>query len=68
VFDAGIANEPRVEGEMMRLLQLDMECTEQRPDRRPTMALVEARIKRIVEDACQKADFSSTDSSRSVSA
>ncbi|KAJ1268491.1 hypothetical protein BS78_07G139800 [Paspalum vaginatum] len=68
VFDAAIANEPRVEGEMMRLLQLGMECTEQRPDRRPTMAQVEARIERIVEDACRKADFSSTDGSRSVSA
>ncbi|KAG0523654.1 hypothetical protein BDA96_07G141500 [Sorghum bicolor] len=68
VFDAAIANEPRVEGEMMRLLQLGIECTEQRPDRRPTMAEVEARIERIVEDTCRKDDFSSTDGSRSVSA
>uniref|UniRef100_A0A804LWL7 Protein kinase domain-containing protein n=1 Tax=Zea mays TaxID=4577 RepID=A0A804LWL7_MAIZE len=68
VFDAAIANEPRVEGEMMRLLQLGMECTEQRPDSRPTMAQVEARIERIVEDACRKVDFSSTEGSRSVSA
>jgi serine/threonine protein kinase len=68
VFDAAIANEPRVEGEMMRLLQLGMECTEQRPDSRPIMAQVEARIERIVEDACRKVDFSSTEGSRSVSA
>ncbi|KAL6862405.1 hypothetical protein ACP4OV_016746 [Aristida adscensionis] len=68
VFDAAIAGEPRVEEEMMRLLQLGMECTEQRPDRRPAMAEVEARIERIVEDACRKTDFSSTDGSRSVSA
>lgn len=68
VFDAAIANEPHVEEEMIRLLQLGMECTEQRPDRRPTMAQVEARIERIVEDACRKADYSSTDGSRSISA
>ncbi|XP_062191297.1 probable inactive receptor kinase RLK902 [Phragmites australis] len=68
VFDSAIANEPRVEEEMMRLLQLGMECTEQRPDKRPSMAEVEVRIERIVEDACRKADFSSTDGSRSVSA
>jgi serine/threonine protein kinase len=68
VFDSVIGNEPRVEEEMMRLLQLGMECTEQHPDRRPSMAGVEARIERIVEDACRRADFSSTDGSRSVSA
>ncbi|XP_040383098.1 probable inactive receptor kinase RLK902 [Oryza brachyantha] len=68
VFDAAIASEPHVEGEMMRLLQLGMECTEHHPDRRPAMAEVEARIERIVEDTCRKADFSSTDGSRSASA
>ncbi|CAL5002019.1 unnamed protein product [Urochloa decumbens] len=68
VFDAAIANEERVEGEMLRMLQLGMDCTEHHPDRRPSMAEVEARIERIVEDACRKADFSSTDGSRSVSA
>ncbi|PAN35383.1 hypothetical protein PAHAL_6G204400 [Panicum hallii] len=68
VFDAAIANEPRVEGEMLRLLQLGMDCTEHHPDRRPSMAQVEARIERIVEDASRKADFSSTDGSRSASA
>ncbi|OEL35018.1 putative inactive receptor kinase [Dichanthelium oligosanthes] len=67
VFDAAIANEPRVQEEMLRLLQLGMECTEQHPDRRPSMAQVETRLERIVEDASQKADFSSTDGSRSVS-
>ena len=68
VFDAAIANEPRVEGEMLRLLQLGMDCTEHHPDRRPSMAQVEASIERIVDDATRKADFSSTDVSRSVSA
>jgi len=68
VFDAAIANEPRVEGEMLRLLQLGMDCTEHHPDRRPSMAQVEATIERIVEDASRKADCSSTDGSRSVSA
>jgi serine/threonine protein kinase len=68
VFDAAIANEPRVEEEMLRLLQLGMDCTEQHPDQRPSMAEVEAKMERIVEDACRKADFSSTDGSRSVSA
>uniref|UniRef100_A0ACD6AUG5 Uncharacterized protein n=1 Tax=Avena sativa TaxID=4498 RepID=A0ACD6AUG5_AVESA len=65
VFDSVIGNEPRVEEEMMRLLQLGMECTEQHPDRRPSMDGVEARIERIVEDASRRADFSSTDGSRS---
>ncbi|KAL6661381.1 hypothetical protein ACP70R_000765 [Stipagrostis hirtigluma subsp. patula] len=68
VFDAAIGSERRVEEEMMRLLQLGIECTEKHPDRRPSMAEVEARIERIVADACRKADFSSTDGSRSVSA
>lgn len=68
VFDSVIGNEPRVEEEMMRLLQLGMDCTERSPERRPDMAEVEARIERIVEDACRRADFSSTDGSRSVSA
>nr|CAB3480995.1 unnamed protein product [Digitaria exilis] len=68
VFDAAITNEERVEEEMLRLLQLGMDCTEKHPDRRPSMDEVEARIERIVEDACRKADFSSTDGSRSVSA
>lgn len=68
VFDAAIGNEARTEGEMMRLLQLGMECTEHHPDRRPAMAEVEARIERIVEDACRNADSGSTDGSRSMSA
>jgi serine/threonine protein kinase len=68
VFDSTIAGDARVEDEMMRLLRLGVECTEQRPDRRPAMADVEARIEQIAEDACRKAEFSSTDGSRSVSA
>uniref|UniRef100_A0A0E0ELN0 Protein kinase domain-containing protein n=1 Tax=Oryza meridionalis TaxID=40149 RepID=A0A0E0ELN0_9ORYZ len=67
VFDAAIGNEARAEGEMMRLLQLGMECTEHHPDRRPAMAEVEARIERIAEDACRNAS-GSTDGSRSMSA
>ncbi|KAK3121749.1 hypothetical protein QOZ80_8BG0660280 [Eleusine coracana subsp. coracana] len=68
VFDAAIAGEARVEDEMMRMLRLGVECTEQRPDRRPAMDDVEARVERVVEDAARKAEFSSTDGSRSVSA
>jgi hypothetical protein len=65
VFDSTIAGDARIEDEMMRL---GVECTEQRSDRWPGMADVEARIERIVEDACRKAEFGSTDGSRSVSA
>jgi hypothetical protein len=65
VFDSTIAGDARIEDEMMRL---GVECTEQRSDRRPGMADVEERIERIVEDACRKAEFGSTDGSRSVSA
>ncbi|KAJ1289602.1 hypothetical protein BS78_02G177300 [Paspalum vaginatum] len=56
VFDASIAVEERVEEEMVRLLQLATECTGDRPDRRPPMAEVAARIERIVESALLKAD------------
>ncbi|KAL6655616.1 hypothetical protein ACP70R_006442 [Stipagrostis hirtigluma subsp. patula] len=57
VFDPTIAVEERFEEEMMRLLQLATECTEQRPERRPPMAEVAARIEHIVESALQKADM-----------
>ncbi|XP_044946738.1 probable inactive receptor kinase RLK902 [Hordeum vulgare subsp. vulgare] len=56
VFDAGIANEAHVEEEMVRLLQLGTECTERRPDRRPAMSEVAARIEDIVGSAQRKTD------------
>jgi serine/threonine protein kinase len=56
VFDASIAIEESVEEEMMRLLQLAMDCAEDRPDRRPRMAEVVARIELIVESALLKLD------------
>lgn len=56
VFDASIAIEERVEEEMMRLLQLAMDCTDDRPDGRPQMAEVVARIEDIVESALLKGD------------
>ncbi|KAM3257373.1 hypothetical protein ACQJBY_049590 [Aegilops geniculata] len=56
VFDASIANEALVEEEMVRLLQLGTECTERRPDRRPAMAEVAARIEDIVGSAQRKTD------------
>jgi len=56
VFDASIAVEERVEEEMMRLLQLATECAEDRPDRRPPMAEVAARIEHIVDSALRKTD------------
>lgn len=65
VFDASIANEAHVEEDMVRLLQLAIECTEQRPDRRPAMAEVAARIEQIVDSAVRKAD---SDDFHSVSA
>ncbi|KAF7065462.1 hypothetical protein CFC21_071560 [Triticum aestivum] len=56
VFDASIANEALVEEEMVRLLQLGTECTERRPDRRPAMAEVAARIEDIVGSVQRKTD------------
>ncbi|KAF8657654.1 hypothetical protein HU200_059806 [Digitaria exilis] len=56
VFDAGIAIEERVEEEMVRMLQLAVECTDDRPDRRPTMAEVASRIEHIVDSALRKSD------------
>ncbi|XP_037434399.1 probable inactive receptor kinase RLK902 [Triticum dicoccoides] len=69
VFDAGIANEALVEEEMVRLLQLGTECTERRPDRRPAMADVAARIEDIVGSAQRKTDsaeFHSVDADHSA--
>ncbi|KAM0921841.1 hypothetical protein ACQ4PT_006585 [Festuca glaucescens] len=54
-FDAAIANETLVEEEMVRLLQLATDCTEERPDARPAMADVAARIEDIVGSAQRKA-------------
>ena len=56
VFDASIAVEERFDEEMMRLLQLATECAEDRPDRRPPMAEVAARIEHIVDSALRKTD------------
>lgn len=56
VFDAGIAVEDLVEEEMVRLLQLAVECTDDRPDRRPRMAEVVARIEHVVDSALRKSD------------
>ena len=56
VFDASIAIEERVEEEMMQLLRLAVDCTDDRPDRRPRMAEVVARIDLIVESALMKTD------------
>ncbi|XP_040383700.1 probable inactive receptor kinase RLK902 [Oryza brachyantha] len=64
VFDASVADEAHAEEEMMRLLKLAIECTEQRPERRPVMAEVAARIEHIVDGAVRNADV---DDSESVS-
>jgi serine/threonine protein kinase len=66
VFDAAIANETPVEEEMVRLLQLATDCTEHRPDGRPAMADVAARIEDIVGSAQRKA--ADSDEFHSVSA
>lgn len=62
VFDASIADEAHAEEEMMRLLKLAVECTEQRPERRPTMAEVAARIEHIVDTVIRNADVDDFDS------
>lgn len=56
VFDASIAVEERVEEEMVRLLQLATECTDDRANRRPPMAEVAARIEHILDSALRKSD------------
>jgi serine/threonine protein kinase len=56
VFDPSIAVEERVEEEMVRMLQLATECTDDRPDRRPPMAEVAARIEHIVDSTLRKSD------------
>jgi serine/threonine protein kinase len=48
VFDRQLVREQKIEQEMVLLLQLAIDCTEQQPDRRPTMAEVTSRIDEIL--------------------
>ncbi|XP_078180009.1 putative inactive receptor kinase At1g48480 [Carex rostrata] len=47
VFDLELVKQQYAEQEMVQLLQLAIDCTEQHPDRRPTMAEVARRIGEI---------------------
>ncbi|XP_020595054.1 probable inactive receptor kinase RLK902 [Phalaenopsis equestris] len=47
VFDMELLRYQSVEEEMVQLLQLGVDCTEQFPDQRPTMSAVVARIEEI---------------------
>jgi serine/threonine protein kinase len=48
LFDRELVSEQKIEQEMVLLLQLAIDCTEQQPDRRPTMAEVTSRIDEIL--------------------
>lgn len=48
VFDPELVKEQKAEQEMVLMLQLAIDCTEQQPDRRPTMAEVASRIDEIL--------------------
>lgn len=47
VFDHDLVKQQYAEQEMVQLLQLAIDCTEQHPDRRPTMVQVASRIDEI---------------------
>ncbi|KAK8923498.1 putative inactive receptor kinase [Platanthera zijinensis] len=47
IFDLELLRQQNVEGEMVQLLQLAMDCSAQHPDGRPSMSEVVARIERI---------------------
>ncbi|KAK4801541.1 hypothetical protein SAY86_022028 [Trapa natans] len=47
VFDLELLRYQDVEEDMVQLLQLALECTAQHPDKRPSMAVVTARIEEI---------------------
>lgn len=47
IFDLELLRQQNVEGEMVQLLQLAMDCATQHPDGRPSMTEVVARIERI---------------------
>ncbi|KAE9596134.1 hypothetical protein Lal_00030459 [Lupinus albus] len=58
VFDMELLRYQNVEEEMVKLLQLAMECTDRYPDKRPSMNVVEIRIQEICNSSLQKEGFS----------
>ncbi|KAK4278033.1 hypothetical protein QN277_015933 [Acacia crassicarpa] len=54
VFDMELLRYQNVEEEMVKLLQLALECTEQYPDNRPSMDVVESRIEEICRSSLEK--------------
>lgn len=54
VFDMELLRYQTVEEEMVKLLQLALECTEQYPDKRPSMDVVASRIEEICQASLQK--------------
>ncbi|KAI6691451.1 hypothetical protein NL676_028279 [Syzygium grande] len=47
VFDAELLRYQNVEEDMIRMLQIGIDCTEQRPDQRPSMAEVTKRLESL---------------------
>ncbi|XP_028800499.1 probable inactive receptor kinase At1g48480 isoform X1 [Neltuma alba] len=54
VFDMELLRYQNVEEEMVKLLQLALECTEQYPDNRPAMDVVASRIEEICRVSLEK--------------
>ncbi|OIW04446.1 hypothetical protein TanjilG_29998 [Lupinus angustifolius] len=54
VFDMELLRYQNVEEEMVKLLQLAIECTAQYPDKRPSMNVVESRIQEICNSSLEK--------------
>ncbi|KAK7276227.1 hypothetical protein RIF29_17364 [Crotalaria pallida] len=54
VFDVELLRYQNVEEEMVKLLQLALECTAQHPDKRPSMDVVASRIQEICNSSLEK--------------
>ncbi|KAL1348525.1 hypothetical protein HN51_024494 [Arachis hypogaea] len=54
VFDVELLRYQNIEDEMVKLLQLALECTAQYPDKRPSMEVVESRIQEISRSSLEK--------------
>lgn len=61
VFDMELLRYQSVEEEMVKLLQLALECTAQYPDKRPSMDVVESKIEEICHPSLEKEEEKNND-------
>lgn len=64
VFDIELLRYQNVEEDMVKLLQLALECTAQYPDKRPSMDVVASRIQQLCHYSLEKGEKNQQDSFR----